>query len=225
MVDIFKHIASDEALRFGSPGADTSASIKPSQKDDVTPMNKLLKRGVLGVAALTVPVSAAVALPMAAHASTTTTINTVKAFTSTIDHPDTTSVAGTGTLSTPGGPQWAYDRLNLTLTAVRDSANTWSVTINAHGLYEAIADPTTGNIYEGYGNVTGWLNYEVSSPNMPSAKNLSPAPEAPDVTQSDMVTQLFNGNATIIGGGHYSYTYTGFPNNATYPGSIYTQAG
>jgi hypothetical protein len=180
-------------------------------------MNKLLKRGLLGVAALTVPVSAAVALPMAAHASTTSN-STVKAVTSTIDHPDTTSVSGPGTLSTPNGPQWAYDRLNLTFNGLRDSATTWSVTINARGLYEAIADPNTGAIYEGYGNVSGWLNYEVSSPNMPSAKNL-PAVEAPNVSQSDMVTQLFGGNATIIGGGHYNYNYTGLP------GGTYNQAG
>ena len=48
-------------------------------------MNKLLKRGLLGVAALAVPMSAAaVALPMAAHASSATKISPITKITSDI---------------------------------------------------------------------------------------------------------------------------------------------
>jgi hypothetical protein len=182
-------------------------------------MNKLVKRGLLALTAVTVPLgTAATVLPMSAHASSSL-VSKVKASTSTSDHVDTTSNAGTGTIDTPGGPQWAYDRLNFTLTAVRQgTSQNWSVTIAAKGLYEAIADPNTGNVYEGYGNVNGTLEYEVSSPNVPSAAGL-PAVEAPSVSQSAIVSQLFGGNASITGGGHYDYTYTGLPEGT------YTQVG
>ena len=156
-------------------------------------------------------------MPLAAHASTNPN-NSVKAVTVSSDRADTTSVSGPGTISSANGPQWAYDKLTMTLSGVKDSANTWSVTVSDKGLYEAIANPRDGSIYEGYGNVSGWINYEVQATNAPKASNL-PATEDPSVTTGQIVTNLFGGDATIIGGGHYSFTYTGLP------GGTYTQVG
>ncbi len=181
-------------------------------------MNKLLKRGLLAATTLAVPAGALLAMPLAAHASVP---SAVKAVTYSMDRPDTTSVSGPGTITSTNGPQWAYDKLTLTLNGVKDSADTWSVTVNAHGFYEAIANPRTGDIYEGTGAVNGWINYEVQSSVAPNAKNL-PVEEAPSVHTTDIVKDLFGnngGNATIIGGGHYDYTYTGLP------GGVYTQVG
>ncbi len=46
--------------------------------------------------------------------------------------------------------------------------------------------------------------------------------EASSFSQSAMVNQLFGGTATIVGGGHYDYVYTGIPGA---PHGLYTQVG
>jgi len=182
-------------------------------------MNKLLKRGLLAATTLAVPASALLAMPLAAHASVP---STVKAVTYTQDHVDTTSVSGPGTINTTDGPQWAYDKLTFTLTGVKDSADTWSVTVAAKGFYEAVANPVTGATWEGYGSVNGWLNYEVQSTTVPSAKYIPAGEQNPATSQTEIVNQLFNGHASIIGGGHYDYQYSGIPGEAH---GIYTQVG
>jgi hypothetical protein len=180
-------------------------------------MNKFLRRGLLAATVLAVPVGGLLAAPLSAHASSSI-VSKVKASTLSSDRADTTSVSGPGTIASANGPQWAYDRLTMSLSGVRDGANTWSVTVTDKGLYEAIADPRTGAIYEGYGNMSGYINYEVQATNVPLASNL-PASTDPSVTTSQIVKNLFGGDATIIGGGHYSFTYNGLP------GGTYTQVG
>jgi hypothetical protein len=181
-------------------------------------MKKLLSRGLLGIAALAVPVSAAMALPMSAHAATLSANSTVKAVTFSADRPDTTSVAGAGTKDSPNGPMWASDNLSLQFSAVPQGDNIYSVTITALGTFDAFANPTTGAAYTGHGLVSGWLNYQVSSATAPNAKNV-PLVEPGNVGQGAIMNQLFGGNASVIGGGHYNYTY--------YPidGHTYSQVG
>lgn len=146
-------------------------------------------------------------------------VRTVTAVTHTSDHPDTTSVSGPCTVASPGGPVWAHDNLSLRLSVTPETGpGNYSVTITAHGSFKAIADPTTGVCYTGSGSVDGWLQYDVTSSTPPDPKNL-PAREPSDMTQGQILDQLFAGNATIVGGGHYSYTYNRID------GGKYTQIG
>lgn len=177
-------------------------------------MKNLVTRGVVGIAALAVSAGAAMALPMAAQASPTT----VKAVTLTLHRPDTTSTSGPGTVASPDGPVWAHDDLFLQLTAIKDGTHTYSVTINAAGSFYANANPRTGAAYKGHGPIKGWLNYEVSSPTAPNARYVA-LQEPGKLSQSAILNQLFGRDATIIGGGHYHYQYTGLP------GGTYIQNG
>ena len=141
------------------------------------------------------------------------------AVTHTSDHPDTTSVSGPCTVDSPGGPVWAHDNLSLRFGVTPEAApDTYSVTITAHGSFAAFSNPITGACYTGHGSVNGWLQYDVSSSTPPDPANL-PAQEPGDLGQGAILNQLFGGNASIVGGGHYSYTYT------LVDGTKYTQVG
>ena len=141
------------------------------------------------------------------------------AVTHTSDHPDTTSVAGPCTVDTPNGPVWANDNLSLRFTVIPETApNTYSVTITGHGSFAAFSNPITGACYTGRGSVDGWLQYDVTSSTPPDPANL-PAQEPGNLGQGAILNQLFGGNASITGGGSYSYTYT------LVDGSKYTQVG
>lgn len=144
---------------------------------------------------------------------------TVNAVTHAADHADTTSVSGTCTTDSPNGPVWAYDNLSLRFNVVPESTpGNYSVTIYGNGSFAAFADPNTGDCANTRGSVDGWLNLEVSSPTAPDPAAL-PSQEPGDVSQGQMVSQLFDGNSTVIGGGHYSYTYNRID------GGKYTQVG
>jgi hypothetical protein len=143
----------------------------------------------------------------------------VTATTHASDHPDTTSNGGPCTASSTNGPVWAYDNLALQLSASPESSpDTYSVTITAHGSFRQIADPNTGECATGHGSVDGWLQWDVSSSTPPDPANV-PSQESSDVSQGDIVNQLFDGNGQIVGGGHYSYSYN------QVSGSRYTQTG
>jgi hypothetical protein len=79
----------------------------------------------------------------------------------------------------------------------------------------------TGAPWLGHGAINGWLNYEVSSPTAPNAEYV-PYLEPASFSQGSVVNQMFGGTGTIIGGGHYDYTYTGVPG---WPYGLYTQVG
>jgi hypothetical protein len=168
----------------------------------------------IGASALVVTLAFFVAASVAFAAP-----KTVTAVTHSSNHPDTTSVSGPCTVSSGGGPVWAYDNLSLRLTVTpEDSPGNYSVTITAHGSFDAFADPTTGACYTGHGGVDGWLQWDVQSSTPPDPASL-PSQVPGDTSQSAIMNQLFDGNATIVGGGHYNYTYT------KVNGSKYTQAG
>jgi hypothetical protein len=182
-------------------------------------MKKLLSRGLLGVAALAVPLGASMALPIAAYASP----STVKAVTHSYNHPDTTSLPGVGACTDNtgnDGPVWAYDNLSIQLSAVQHEPNQYTVTVTTNGSFNAFANPKTGACYTGTGSVTGMISYEVSSSTPPSAKNL-PAQEPGSDHLSAIVNDLFGGNLPQenVVGGHYSFSYTPID------GGLYTQVG
>lgn len=143
----------------------------------------------------------------------------VSAVTHTMNHPDTTSVSGPCTGTSPNGPVWAYDNLSLRFEVSPETApGDYSVTITAHGSFREIADPTTGACATGHGSVDGWIQYDVSSTTSPDPANL-PAQSQADESQGQLLDQLFGGHATIVGGGHYSYSYN------RVDGARYTQTG
>ncbi|HUY43351.1 MAG TPA: hypothetical protein VMU98_06270 [Acidimicrobiales bacterium] len=132
---------------------------------------------------------------------------TVTVVTHTMDHPDTTSATGPCTGTSPNGPTWATDNLSLNYRVTATGANTYSVMITAHGSFSAFADPTTGACYSGHGSVDGWLEWDVTSSIAPDPASV-PAQENGALGQTSiMLNQLFDGHATITGGGHYDYSY------------------
>ena len=130
---------------------------------------------------------------------------TVKAVVHSSHHADTTSIVGACTVDSAGGPVWAYDNLSLQLSAVPHGDALYSVTITAHGSFDAISNPITGACYTGHGSVDGWLNYEVSSATAPDPANL-PAQVDGTLGQGAILNAFFGGDATIVGGGTYSYS-------------------
>jgi hypothetical protein len=174
----------------------------------------VLSLGLLGGLGAALATSAgASTLPAATMAST---IKTVVAVTHSPDHYDTTSVP-TG-VNSPNGPLWAYDNLTERFTAVPEGAGQWSVTINVSGTFDGFANPVTGQPQVNKGSVRGVIQYDVSSPNTPS-KALLPKREPPYTGLGTAMSQLFGGNETVTGGGHYLFTYT------KVAGKVYTQAG
>ena len=104
-------------------------------------MNKLLKRGVMGIAALAVPAGALMALPMvtasAAPSSTVTTANIAVAVTSEVptDLPTLNSQFTTMTLTASGVNHWNYG----------DDAHTTSY--DANGIEQTNFPYTQGQVF------------------------------------------------------------------------------
>ncbi len=143
----------------------------------------------------------------------------VVATTHSFQHADTTSVSGACTAASPNGPVWAYDNLSERFTVTPESGpGNYSVTIDTTGQFQAFADPRTGACYTGNGSVRGTIQYDVQSPNAPDP-SLLPAQENPDTGLGTALRQLFNGDAAIVGGGSYTFTYN--PVN----GAPYVQTG
>jgi hypothetical protein len=134
--------------------------------------------------------------------------------------PDTTSVAGPGTVDSPNGPQWAADDLEATFTAtpVAGQPGVWDVKVYSAGVYHAFANPRTGVAWKATGPMGGWIDYQVTSPNIPGARNL-PAISPGTVTTSSLIGELFGGQAQITGGGHYWFGYD------LHGGPLYLQQG
>ena len=168
---------------------------------------------------VTVAVGSAIALLLGGQGAGATS-RTVTAVTHASNHPDTTSVAGDATVASPGGPVWAYDNLAVRFAVTPNSDGTYSVVITDQGSFAGFASPTTGNADVNQGSVRGWIKYTVSSPNAPDPANLpSQQPTDPSPSTTAMLTDLFDGNMSIVGGGSYSFTYT------LVDGAIYTQTG
>ena len=134
--------------------------------------------------------------------------------------PDTTSVAGPGTVESPNGPQWAADDMGATFTAtpVAGQPGVWDVKVYSGGVYHAFANPRTGAVWKATGPMGGWIDYQVTSPKIPNARNL-PATSPGTVTTGGLIGELFGGQARITGGGHYWFGYD------LHGGPLYVQQG
>jgi hypothetical protein len=155
--------------------------------------------------------------------------------------PDTTDVAGSATVATPDGPVWAQDNLERTVTAVQDAGNPqlWHVTVASTGSFASFANPIDGNAWAGSGSVKGSIEFDVTSPAAPAAAGL-PAQLNDGEHSTALALDLFGGQGSVTGGGHYQFTYNPVPvpGDAVYPsgylgitygtghdGLTYTQAG
>jgi hypothetical protein len=172
---------------------------------------------------------AAAAVPAMASTSTATLPVIVKTYSPL--HPDTTSVSGSATQMLPdgNGPVWSYDNLHETITAKPESApGNWNVTIKAGNgsNYHGFADPRMasegssdpGGILASQGTVTGSIRYDIQSSTPPDPSNV-PATEPAGTGLGAVLTQLFDGHNTTVGGGHYLFNYTNVG------GTPYSQAG
>lgn len=144
----------------------------------------------------------------------------ITAVTHTMNHPDTTSVSSDCTKAgeISGGPVWAYDNLSLRLTATPTGSDTYSVTITAHGSFDAVCDPTSGDPYTGHGSVNGWYTLTVTSPTPPDPAAVPSQQQDPLTSQGEIVHQFFPDASSVVGG-HYDYVYT------QVNGSEYEQVG
>jgi hypothetical protein len=146
-------------------------------------------------------------------------------------HDDTTSVP-TG-VNSDNGPVWAYDNLSERFTVVPEaSPGNWSVTIDVSGSFAGFANPRTaaemtaagltspapGAPLTSHGSVKGTIQYDVSSPNAPDKAAL-PAQEPDHTGLGAALSQLFDGNESVVGGGAYTFSYN------LVDGVRYTQTG
>jgi hypothetical protein len=129
-----------------------------------------------------------------------------------VNHPDLMDPAG-------GGPIWAYDNVERHVTAVpvAGQPNTWQVTVETVGEYNAFANPVTGEYpWAGQGRIHGTITWTVTAPTgfAPSKANL-PAQTDPSYRSQNIVAELFGlGSDTsklLMTGGTYSYDYYGIP--------------
>lgn len=171
------------------------------------------------IAAAAVAATATVGLGVIGTGAALAGTATVTAVTHTSGHADTTSVAGPCTGTSANGPVWAYDNLSRRFTVTPESAaNTYSVTINDNGSFSEFANPVTGQCQVGAGSVRGTIQFDVYSSSSPDPAAL-PAQISGDVSTVATITALFDGTASIVGGGSYTYTYT------LVDGSVYVQQG
>ena len=184
---------------------------------------------VVGAAALMAATAAAVVPTVTASASAHTASGTnVVVNTKSYGHMDTTSESGSATFQEPsgGGPVWAIDSLNERWTVAAyatppaDGAQ-YSVTLRVTGgsKFSEFADPGQagcpgdsdgthgGGPKTGQGGVTGTLQYDVTSTNAPSTAGV-PAVQAANTSLGTVLGQIFNGGQNIVGGGHYTFTYS-----------------
>lgn len=144
-------------------------------------------------------------------------VTTITAKTYSPLHADTTSVSGTATQALPNGPVWSYDNLHETLTAKPESGpGNWNVTIRVGNgsNYHGFADPrmasegsaNPGGILASQGTMTGSIQYDIQSATRPDPSNV-PATQPPGTSLGAVLHQFFDGNDTIVGGGHYLFTY------------------
>ena len=130
----------------------------------------------IGVPVLSLGLLGGLGATLATSASAATLPGTVTANTHSNNHPDTTSLPAAdlpgATLSSGGGPVWAWDNTEVKITATPVTSGVWSVVLTEKGQFNGFADPTNGAALTSTGSLDGVIQYTVSSANQPSAKNL-----------------------------------------------------
>jgi hypothetical protein len=185
-------------------------------------MRKIIYTAVAAAAVLAG--SAAVAAP--ALASDGPGHSRVVASTYSPLHRDTTSVTGTATQASPGGPVWAYDDLHERFVVKPEtSPGNYSLTVTVRGQFHGFADPRMasegstdpGGILGSEGQVRGTIQYDIQSSQAPDPSAL-PRVEPAGTGLGAAISQLFGGSQTTVGGGHYTFNYYGLP-------TAYSQVG
>ncbi len=175
---------------------------------------ELNPRRVIRKRAAALAISAIAALSVAgvlgAGVASAASTAVVTGTTSMTNVPDTTNGASGGSCGTStNGPTWATDQFpTVTLSAVpvTTPADTWTVTITSNGNFIAFADPTNCDPLLSEGNITGTIEYTVTSPNTPSQSGLTS--DYSGATEfSTLIDDFFGGSPTIGGGDIYSYSY------------------
>ena len=166
---------------------------------------------------------------LAAAIPASASVTPITAITYSPLHADTTSVSGSATQALPNGPVWSYDNLHETITAKPESGpGNWNVTVRVGNgsTYHGFADPRMtsegssdpGGILASQGTVTGSIRYDIQSATAPDPSNVA-ATQPAGTGLSAVLAQLFHGNYTTVGGGHYLFNYTNVG------GTPYSQAG
>ncbi|HEY2639231.1 MAG TPA: hypothetical protein VGI66_05025 [Streptosporangiaceae bacterium] len=137
-----------------------------------------------------------------------TSPGTVKAVTHASSHPDTTNVSGPGMAcgSSSNGATWAFDNIARQFSVTSTAANEWTVVITDNGSFSGFADPTTCGALTSNGSIRGTITFDVQSATPPDPAGLAPQ-YVGDVSTTQMVNDLFDGKATSVIGGQYSYSY------------------
>jgi hypothetical protein len=145
-------------------------------------------------------------------------------------HPDTTvgGLPGSACGTSANGPTWAADDLSVKLipVAIPAQANgaNYRVDIAITGSFAGFADPNTCYALTSSGPVKGSISYDVAATQAPDGAGLLPQQAGGDHAPhlSDLISQLFDGNAHVVGGGdQYTFSYqnggyvqNGAPTNA-----------
>jgi hypothetical protein len=162
---------------------------------------------------------------------------TVTANTHLNNHPDTTSVSGSATISSDNGPVWAYDNATEKFTITPGSApDTYLVSIDYVGSFHGFANPrnagemvalglTTpapGDALDSAGSVKGTIAYDVTvAPGQLPDPAALPGQSPSDAHLGDNIRTLFDGHVVSISQASTGYTFT----YHQVAGADYTQTG
>ena len=80
------------------------------------------------------------------------------------------------------------------------------------------AGANAGGPFTGEGSVLGTIEYDIQSSSAPNLSGV-PAVQAPNTSLDTVIGQIFGGTQSIVGGEHYSFTYT------KVCGAVYGQSG
>jgi hypothetical protein len=200
-----------------------------------------MKRILFTAAAAAAALTGALALAAPAMAG-----NGPTAVTHLNNHPDTTNIPeplGPGqylpgaTVSSPGGPVWAYDNITekFTITPER-TPDTYLVSIDIVGSFHGFANPRTADemtaaglsgpapaaALDSTGSVKGTIAYDVvvQPGQSPDPANL-PGQSASNAHLGDNISLLFDGHTVSISQAATGYTFT----YHKVAGADYTQVG
>jgi hypothetical protein len=172
----------------------------------------VLSLGLLGGLGATLATSASAStMATTLSASVKPPAATVVASTHEFDVPDTTSGTAT-TVSSSGGPVWAYDDVTKTFRVTPDGGNQYTVTETVNGTFSAFDEPNTGDpINSTPINVTGQMHgtntYTVTSDVAPDASKLAAQYDDQKgnaaISTGDLIKHIFGDDPSVqVGGGN-----------------------
>jgi hypothetical protein len=176
-----------------------------------------MKRIIYTGAALAALITGGMAAAAPAMASSSPGTATVVASTHEINVPDTTSGTATS-VSSPGGPVWAYDNVTKMFRVTPNGGGNYTVTETVNGTFSAFDEPNTGDPNNPTPiNVTGQMHgtntYTVTSSVAPNAGGLAAQYNdqngAAGISTSDLIKHIFGDDTSVVvgGGGNWVFSY------------------